>query len=230
MTTSCRPVAALRQVVKEFPTRRGPLRVLDGIDAVIHERDFVVVTGPSGSGKSTLLHVLSLLEPVTSGEVFLADQPTVALDDRARSVLRCRHLAMVFQRFHLLANRSVLDNVVFRFRYMAERPTDLRERAREALRHVGLEGMADKSARNLSGGEMQRVAIARAVVWSPRLLLADEPTGNLDRAAAEGIVRILGEINARGVAIVLVTHNPLWLKAGTCHWIMSGGRVAAGGA
>ena len=216
-------VAELRSVRKEFPGVAGPLRVLDDVKATIHEGDFVVITGPSGSGKTTLLHLLALLEPVSAGEVFIDGRPTAALGERERCVCRSEKLGMVFQRFHLLAGRTALENVRFRFRYLADPPRDPDTPAREALARVGLAALADKPAGLLSGGEMQRVALARALAWPPRLLLADEPTGNLDAASAGDVMAALREMHARGVTLVLVTHNPAWLDTATRHWRLRAG-------
>ena len=218
MTGPRQTVAEMRSVRKEFPGPVRPLRLFDDVNLAIHERDFVVITGPSGSGKSTLLHLLGLLEPVSAGEVLIDGRPTAALRERERCICRSEKLGMVFQRFHLLAGRTALENVRFRFRYLADPPRDPDTPAREALARVGLADLADKPAGLLSGGEMQRVAIARALAWPPRLLLADEPTGNLDAASAGGVMAALREIHARGVTIALVTHNPAWLDTATRHW------------
>lgn len=219
------PVLRLRGVTKSFPAAGGPVEVLRGVDLDIGAGEFVVLTGPSGSGKSTLLHLCALLDRPTRGELRLEDTDTGPLHDDQLAALRQARLGMIFQRFHLLPHRSALDNVRFRFRYAGPVP-DEAARARAALEEVGLGGVADRRARLLSGGEMQRVAIARALALRPTLLVADEPTGNLDRSATEAVMGCLARGHAEGLTVLLVTHNEALLRYATRHVVCREGRVA----
>ena len=202
-----RPILALENVSKIYQTPAGPVAALNGVDLEIKRGDFVAVTGPSGSGKTTLLHLASLLDVPTTGQVHFVGEEVGSWSEEARSRLRMRKIGMIFQRFNLLSRRSVLENVMFRCRYVGVNRREARGLAEIALERVGLAAKRGQAVRLLSGGEMQRVAIARAIAWSPELLLADEPTGNLDPAAAETVMSIFGELQSQGLTIVLVTHN-----------------------
>ena len=187
--------------------------------------EFVAITGPSGSGKSTLLHVATLLEPPSSGEVWLDGENVAQLSERVRAGRRAEKIGTVFQKFCLLPHRNVLDNVLFRFRYTRHPRTEARKLARAALDLIGLHDRMQHKARLLSGGEMQRVALARAIALPPRLLAADEPTGNLDRATAEGVMNCLRDLNQHGVTILLVTHNEALLRHCSRHLRLEDGRI-----
>ena len=199
-------------VSKRFPAPGGAVEALREVSLELAAGEFVAITGPSGSGKSTLLHIAALLETPTSGEVWLDGENVAHLSERELAARRGRKIGMVFQKFCLLPHRNVLDNVLFRFRYTRHPRAEARALARAALETVGLRERMQHKARLLSGGEMQRVALARAIALPPRLLAADEPTGNLDRAAAEGVMNCLRELNGRGVTILLVTHNEALLR------------------
>jgi putative ABC transport system ATP-binding protein len=199
-------------VSKCFPAPGGAVEALREVSLELAAGEFVAITGPSGSGKSTLLHVAALLEPPTSGEVWLDGEDVARLSERQLAARRGGKIGMIFQKFCLLPHRSVLDNVLFRFRYTRHPRAAARALACAALELVGLRERMEHKARLLSGGEMQRVAIARAIALPPRLLAADEPTGNLDRAAAEGVMHCLRELNGRGATILLVTHNEALLR------------------
>lgn len=218
------PILHLSGVEKSFPAAGGAVRVLRGVDLEVRAGDFAVLTGPSGSGKSTLLHLCALLDRPTAGALHLDGLPAHALSDDRLAALRRDRVGMIFQRFHLLPHRTALDNVMFRFRYAAP-PPDAAARARAALEEVGLGPLAGRRARLLSGGEMQRVAIARALALRPALLVADEPTGNLDRAAAEAVMACLAREHAAGLTVLLVTHNEQLLRYATRHFICRDGRV-----
>jgi len=194
-------------VSKSFPSRHGDVRVLDGVDITVAEGEFVALTGPSGSGKTTLLNLAALLDTPTSGELLFGGRTTTTMREEQRAAIRKHHIGMVFQRFNLLPHRSALDNVLFRFRYVETPPRDARALAEETLARLGLTHAARHPAHVLSGGEMQRVAIARAIVHKPKLLLVDEPTGNLDPAAAETVMSCLEALHREGLTILLVTHN-----------------------
>ena len=226
MNGSAAPVLELRNVDKVFPAVRGAVSVLARVSFAVRPGEFVALTGPSGSGKTTLLNMAGLLDRPTAGEVFVEGRRAAALDDMAVDRLRAQRIGMVFQRFCLLAGRSVRENVLFRFRYAPLPERRARQLADEAIEEVGLSPQADQPARLLSGGEMQRVAIARAVALPPALLLVDEPTGNLDAAAAEGVMRCFRRLHERGITIVLATHNPGLLPYCTRHLACRDGTVA----
>jgi lipoprotein-releasing system ATP-binding protein len=204
----------VRGLRKTYRSGDGRLEVLRGVDFEIAPGEFVAVVGQSGSGKSTLLHLMGLLDAPDAGEVLLAGERIDGLSAGRRDRLRNRALGMVFQAYHLLPELDVLENVLAPlmvrhgvFDWIRERAV-AGARARGLLERFGLGERLHHRPRQLSGGEMQRVAIARALVTQPRLLLADEPTGNLDEATGEGILDTLCELNRQdGLSIVLVTHD-----------------------
>lgn len=171
----------------------------------------IAIAGPSGAGKTTLLHLAALLDTPDCGQIAIEGRATHSLSEHERARLRATRIGMIFQRFHLLPNRTALDNVVFRFRYAPVPTAEARRCATAMLERVGLIHVAQTPARLLSGGEMQRVAIARALVLPPMLVLADEPTGNLDPDAAEQVIWLLKGARQEGAAVLLATHNPVWL-------------------
>ncbi|MCO5045761.1 MAG: ABC transporter ATP-binding protein [Kiritimatiellae bacterium] len=219
------PVLSMHDVWKSFPTPRGTVEVLRGVNLEIDPGSFVVITGPSGSGKSTFLNLASLLDTPTKGTLHFGGRLASALNERELCALRKERLGMVFQKFCLLTHRSALDNVLFRFRYLTSPDSDARSRAEHALARVGLASHAEQPVRLMSGGEMQRVAIARAVAQRPDLLVADEPTGNLDRAASTSVMETFRELNADGITILLVTHNEALLRYATRHLVCREGRL-----
>jgi len=200
-------VLAFNDVVKEYPST-PPVRALDGVSFEITQGELLAIVGPSGSGKSTLLHVMGTLDRPTSGEVMVAGHDVSALNDAELSGLRARHIGFVFQQFHLLNGFTSLDNVADGALYGGGKLRDRRELAREALHKVGLSHRVDHEANKLSGGERQRVAIARAILGDPSIILADEPTGNLDSRSSDAIVELIQELNSAGVTLVVITHNP----------------------
>ena len=216
----------LADVRKTFRAPAGAVEVLRGVSLALGAGEFGVITGPSGSGKTTLLMVAGLLQPAGAGQVWFDGRDVSGLDERERADVRKRGVGMVFQKFCLLPHRSALDNVEFRFRYLERDARAARESSAAALERVGLAHKARQAARLLSAGEMQRVAIARALALPPQLLLADEPTGNLDPAAATRVMDLFRELNRAGTSILLVTHNPEWVAPGTIHWTMHDGRLA----
>ena len=218
-------VLEMEAVQRTFLAATGPVPVLRHVDLAINAGDFVAITGPSGSGKSTLLNLAALLDQPTAGCVRLRGEDISRLDQDALCDLRKTAIGMVFQKFHLLPHRSALDNVRFRFRYTDTESAEARQRATDALEVLGVGALAERPARLLSGGEMQRVAIARAIALRPTLLVADEPTGNLDRTAAQGVMECFQKLNREGITILLVTHNHDLLRYCNRHFDCRDGKV-----
>ncbi|MCG9026271.1 ABC transporter ATP-binding protein [Laribacter hongkongensis] len=221
-------VLRLSEVRKSYGGGKAPrVEVLHGIDLVLAEGEFSALTGPSGSGKSTLLNIIGLLESPTSGDIMLAGEVAAGLDDDRLTRLRNRYLGFIFQFHHLLPAFSALENVlmpVFAGRGRIE-PAE-RERARQLLERVGLADHAHKQPVQLSGGQQQRVAIVRALMARPRLVLADEPTGNLDTRSAADVFGLLHEINrSDGVTFLIVTHDPRLADACARRIELEDGRV-----
>ncbi|MBL3699751.1 ABC transporter ATP-binding protein [Leucobacter luti] len=200
------PVVDAVDLTKIFP---GPpaVNALRGVDLRIAHNDYLAIVGPSGSGKSTILNMLGLLDRPTSGALRFGGVATETMSEDARAALRSEHIGFVFQAFHLLSRRTVLENVMLAAMYAPVPRAEREERARAALDRVGLSHRVSFTPATLSGGERQRVAIARAVCTSPGLLLADEPTGNLDRNSSDSVMELFEELNADGIAIVIITHD-----------------------
>jgi putative ABC transport system ATP-binding protein len=202
------PVVEAVDVSRVFPMPAGPVVALRDVSLTIAAAEYVAVVGPSGCGKSTLLHVVGCVDTPTSGEVRIDGQPVAALPDAERSRIRLTRIGFVFQRFFLLPMLSALENVELPQAEAGVAREARRARARELLDYVGLAHRADHRPAQLSGGEMQRVAIARALANRPRLVLADEPTGELDQATGAAIAGLFDRLHQDGTAVVVVTHDP----------------------
>ena len=201
------------------------LRALDGVSLSIEKGEFVSIMGPSGCGKSTLLNILGLLDEPTSGEYFLNGTPTAQMKDSVRSRVRRENIGFIFQSFNLMPRLSVVENIALPMRYSGMERKLILPRARELAQRVGLGKKMSNTPLQLSGGQCQRVACARALANSPGLILADEPTGNLDSKSSQDILELLQELNKEGLTIVMVTHDSK-IAAGTHRTIhMKDGKI-----
>ncbi len=203
------PAAMIRtkDLVKVHHADGTDVHAIRGIDLVVRPGEFVAIMGPSGSGKSTVLHLLAGLVPASSGEIWLRGNRLSEMNEAGRAVLRRRHVGVVFQFFNLISNMTVADNVELPALLAGASPKVARERREALLEELGLTDRADTSPARLSGGQQQRVALARALANEPSLLLADEPTGNLDSTNTRAVVRLLEQIHDQGQTILLVTHD-----------------------
>ncbi|MCC7406947.1 MAG: ABC transporter ATP-binding protein [Phycisphaeraceae bacterium] len=203
-------VAQLNRVEKVYQLSGAvpPVRALGGVDLDIPRGQYLAVMGPSGSGKSTLMNILGCLDKPSGGEYLLAGRNTRELDDDELSAVRGKHIGFIFQAFNLIPQLTVQQNVEVPLFYQGVHPHRRHEMAHKAIERVGLADRADHRPNQLSGGQMQRVAIARALAAEPSLLLADEPTGNLDSATGRAILDMFDELHAQGLTIAMVTHDP----------------------
>ena len=202
------PVIRVVGLGKSYETAAGMFPALRGVDLEVRSGEYIAIMGPSGSGKSTFMNLLGCLDTPTAGDYFLAGRNVAHMEKDALARLRNRTLGFVFQGFNLLPRMSLLDNVALPLVYSGADRNERRATARAVLEKVGLGQYADSLPSRISGGQQQRVAIARALVNKPRLILADEPTGNLDSHTSEEIMALFGELNREGITIVLVTHEP----------------------
>jgi putative ABC transport system ATP-binding protein len=200
-------MVSLCGVARVYPRREAPVHALHAIDLDIAAGELACITGPSGSGKSTLLHLLGLLDTPSAGRYRLDGEDVAGLDDAARTVRRNRKIGFVFQAFHLVPHLTVAENVELPLVYAGVAPEARFSRAAAALSQVGLRERATHHPAELSGGEQQRAAVARALVGGPAMLLADEPTGNLDDASAAALLDTFHGIHQAGTTVIIVTHN-----------------------
>lgn len=198
----------LSNVEKTFTNRGMAVRVLRGVNLSVDAGTFTAIMGPSGSGKTTLMNLIGLIERPTGGDYLFEGQKVAELNDSALSHIRNSRIGFVFQMFNLIDRLTVLDNVLMPLLYASPYPKDAKARAISLLQQVGLEHRIKFKPSVLSGGEQQRVAIARALINDPGLILADEPTGNLDSSSGRGIMELLSKLHDRGRTIVLITHDP----------------------
>jgi len=205
MTT---PLIRIQTLKKIYPMEGETVIALNGIDLEIQSGEFLAVMGPSGSGKSTLMHILGLLDSLTEGTYELEGRDVSNISREMRADIRNQRIGFVFQTFNLLARSTALDNVKLPMLYRRPKIDGLDQKAMKALQTVGIENRASHLPRQLSGGQQQRVAIARALVNDPALLLADEPTGNLDSRTGREIMNLLRSLHERGITVIIVTHDP----------------------
>jgi ABC-type lipoprotein export system ATPase subunit len=201
-----RPVVELRGLTRTYGSD-PPVHALRGVDLTIHAGEWMAIVGPSGSGKSTLLNILGCLDRPTSGTYHIDGIDAAQLSDEERATLRARNIGFVFQTFHLLGHRTAIENVMLADVYAGGDRQGRRERAMASLERVGIAHRSDHVPTKLSGGEQQRVAIARALLGSPKLLLCDEPTGNLDTVNTESVMALFRELGHDGLTLVVITHD-----------------------
>ena len=197
----------LEKLSKTYPMGEIEVHALRGVDVEIKKGDFASIIGPSGSGKSTLMHMIGLLDKPTTGKIILEGKNVGELSEEELATLRNTHIGFVFQSFNLLSRTSAIDNVSLPLLYAGVSRAEREKRAQKALEQVGLGERLDHTSTQLSGGQQQRVAIARALVTKPSIILADEPTGNLDTKSGNEIMKLFSELNKQGNTIVLVTHE-----------------------
>jgi len=201
------PVIRFVGVKKVYPMEGETVHALKGIDVYIDSGEYAAIMGPSGSGKSTMMHIAGLLESPSEGRYDLEGENVSSISRDKRADIRNRKIGFIFQSYNLLARCNALENVELPMLYRRPREPHLKEKAMEALSMVGMEDRASHQPRQLSGGQQQRVAIARALVNDPALILADEPTGNLDTTTGLEIMKLLGSLHEKGITIIIVTHD-----------------------
>jgi putative ABC transport system ATP-binding protein len=217
---------ALRGIQKIYGEGAARVVALGGVDVDVHQGEFIAIMGASGSGKSTCMNILGCLDRPTSGSFKFHDVEIATLDNDARALFRRNYLGFVFQGFNLLARTTALENVELPLIYRGMPRVQRHQEAARALAAVGLEGRENHTPGELSGGQQQRVAIARAIVTSPKVLLADEPTGNLDSARSHDIMKLLQNLNReQGLTILMVTHEPDMAKYCSRHIVFSDGHI-----
>lgn len=202
-----REVLKLQGIRKTYRMGETEVHALGGVDFSVRSGEWLSVIGPSGSGKSTLLHILGLLDKPTEGSMFIDGIDVFKLDDAARSHIRGKKIGFIFQSFHLISSLNAIENVMLPMMFYGVDPAQREERAREALETLGMGDRMHHKPSELSGGQRQRVAIARSLVNNPSILLADEPTGNLDSKSGEEVIKIFEDLHTQGRTIIVVTHD-----------------------
>jgi putative ABC transport system ATP-binding protein len=215
----------ISQIYKEFNMGQTTVRALAGVDLVLEPNSFTVLMGPSGSGKSTLLYLIGGLDRPTSGHIEVDGQVLDELDENALAVYRRQTVGFIFQSFNLISNMTAEQNVAFPMRFNHTTNRWRKERSLEVLKQVGLEDRMSHRPTELSGGQQQRVAIARALINEPKLILADEPTGNLDTASGINIMQLLSELHRSGHSVLVVTHDTRMKQFATRHMYLLDGKI-----
>lgn len=220
------PLLELRAVTKVYGEGDAAVRALDGVDLAFESRDFVAITGASGSGKSTTMSIIGCLESPTEGSYLIEGEEVQDLAPDVLAALRNSRFGFIFQTFNLLPRTSAVENVALPLVYAGVPPRERVERAAQALAKVGLAGRERSRPNQLSGGQQQRVAIARAIVNEPEIILADEPTGNLDTKMGSEIMQLITRLNGeQGITVLMVTHDPTWAKYAAREVVFRDGRV-----
>ena len=224
MTT---PFIRVRGLTKHYQMGGTIVRALDGLDLEIDAHTFTVVMGPSGSGKSTLLYLLGGLDRATSGQIAVDGARLDEMDENALALFRRRTMGFVFQSFNLIPSMTALENVAFPMQFAGITAAQRKQQARSLLHQVGLENRAEHRPTELSGGQQQRVAIARALVNNPSLILADEPTGNLDTSSGAAVMQLLSDLHNTGRTVLVVTHDPRMTRFATHKIFLLDGRIVS---
>ena len=201
-------VIEAKDLNKEYDTGQTTVPVINGINLSLHKGDFTVIMGSSGSGKSTLLYLLSGLEVPTSGEIWLEDKPVHTLDEKMMTLIRREYIGFVFQDFNLVPNLTFLENILIPAYLVKNDRKQLRSRAEQLMTKMDIIDLKDRLPSQVSGGQQQRCSMARAIINNPRVVMADEPTGNLNSSSSEAVLDILTYLNNQGQSIVMVTHEP----------------------
>src|SRR5512145_1763073 len=221
------PFIRVRSLTRHYQMGGQVVRALDGLDLEIEARTFTVVMGPSGSGKSTLLYLLGGLDRATSGQISVDGTRLDEMDENALALFRRRTMGFVFQSFNLIPSMTALENVAFPMQFAGVTSAQRNQQARNLLKQVGLDNRADHRPTELSGGQQQRVAIARALVNDPSLILADEPTGNLDTSSGAAIMQLLSDLHNAGRTVLVVTHDPRMIRFATHKIYLLDGRIVS---
>jgi putative ABC transport system ATP-binding protein len=221
------PFIRVKGLMKHYQMGGATVRALDGLDLDIDSHTFTVVMGPSGSGKSTLLYLLGGLDRATSGEISMDGQRLHQMDENALALFRRRTVGFVFQSFNLIPSMTALDNVAFPMQFAGVGSAERNHQARDLLGQVGLGNRSDHRPTELSGGQQQRVAIARALVNNPSLILADEPTGNLDTSSGAAVMQLLSDLHLAGRTVLVVTHDPRMTRFATHKIYLLDGRMVS---
>ena len=196
-----------KELFKSYETGRTMVPVINGINLSLYKGDFTVIMGSSGSGKSTLLYLLSGLEVPTSGEIWLEDKPVHSMDEKMMTLIRREYIGFVFQDFNLVPNLSLLENILIPAYLVKNDRQELRSRAEELMTKMNIYDLKDRLPSEVSGGQQQRCSMARAIINNPRVVMADEPTGNLNSSSSETVLDILTDLNEKGQSIIMVTHE-----------------------